>query len=689
MKTKLFDSLRSAFPRFLLGAIGIWCILGPILLLNASGAAGLGLTAVLVVLLVLCYAVVIVIGLRAKWDALKDLVSETTFAMCFIIIGLLTNEITGVFIAIKHKLVIVYAFVGFFIAELIKTKGFSNTLVGSQRKQSSENERSKEDSSRGLADQNDELVKEKAALTRRLAENQTTLAQYEKEQARWVSVLGENQQLQEKISTLRNRLARSESQLEQSTVRIQEVVGLSTTLQCELAALKQQLVEREGAIESLQRMAQHAAKLESDNQGILFENQRLQEELTSHRVQLTTSEARLQELAGRNQEISDRYERLETEVADLSRRLKDSQSKDRGLETARQQLANVASREMLYKEQQQQLEKRIVDLERELSEEKNQFPLRDDTLQRLRETERVSQELTEENRRLWETVSDWQERLAAGEESRRQVNILSHQIHELQIENTRLIHEKRRAQEEFVPGGKPIAVSRLVSDFNGPTVIRSTANTGADLSLDRRSLSAPKAHERMPSEVAIAVTNRGDQPPHLNSGDSAVGIHLEKKEEENWIDWTSIKRQWRFGAVAATVIVIAGAVLAGVLGTEFSRPKPVAVALETHSQDFTAEAVSGPLEKPAAETRFQENIVEPVSKPQRKPAPRLQGTFQTVRATQVYDGPSENSAWIADISAGMKLNVVDSTFGWLEIRSMHGRPRGFVRQEAAVSIARN
>jgi hypothetical protein len=70
-------------------------------------------------------------------------------------------------------------------------------------------------------------------------------------------------------------------------------------------------------------------------------------------------------------------------------------------------------------------------------------------------------------------------------------------------------------------------------------------------------------------------------------------------------------------------------------------------------------------------------------------APRLQGTFETVRPTQVYDGPSENSAWIADISAGMKLNVVDSTFGWLEIRSMHGRPRGFVRQEAAVSIARN
>jgi len=681
MKTKLFDSLRLAFSRFVVGAVGIGCILGPIILLNASGLASWELTAVLVVLLLLCYAVVIVICLRAKWDALKELVSETTIAMCFIIIGLLTNEITGIFVAIKHKLVIVYAFVGFLIAELIKPKGHSNALVEFKRKQTAdpikpaaESERSEVHSSAELSNQNDELAKEIAVLSSRLTENQRTLAEYEKEQPRLVSAQAENQQLQEKIDNVTNHLEMNEIQLKQSTVRRQEAVDLSATLQTEIAALKQQLAEREDEIETLQSAAQRAVKIQSESQGLSCENQRLQEELKSHRIQLNTSETRLQESARRNQEVSDRYERLETEVADLTRQVKDSQSKDRELETARQQLANVESREMIYREQQQQLEALIVDLERELSEEKNQVQVLDDTRQRLRETERVCQELAEENSRLLEAVSVWQERLAASEESQRQGSM--QQIHELPTEHARFINGKRQAQEKLAASGEPIAGSRLVSDFNGPKVIQTTANSGAELSLDRGRLSAVKVHERMPSVIAISETNslnngseetRADQL-HLGSGDLVAGIHLEKEEDANWVVWTSIKRQWRFGAVAATVVVIAGAVITGVLGTKFSASKEVAVA---------------------PETSFQEYTVEPVSKPQKKPAPRLQGTFETVRPTQVYDGPSENSALIADIGAGMKLNVVDSGSGWLEIRSRHGRSPGFVRQEAAVRIARN
>jgi hypothetical protein len=44
---------------------------------------------------------------------------------------------------------------------------------------------------------------------------------------------------------------------------------------------------------------------------------------------------------------------------------------------------------------------------------------------------------------------------------------------------------------------------------------------------------------------------------------------------------------------------------------------------------------------------------------------------------------------IASIGPGMKLNVVDSSNGWLEIRSKHGRPPGFIRQEAAIKIGQN
>ena len=109
----------------------------------------------------------------------------------------------------------------------------------------------------------------------------------------------------------------------------------------------------------------------------------------------------------------------------------------------------------------------------------------------------------------------------------------------------------------------------------------------------------------------------------------------------------------------------------GLLGTPFSTSKELAVAPATSSDEYAAEPV------------------ERVSKPKPKPAPRVRGTFETVRATQVYGGPSENSALIASIGPGMKLNVVDSSNGWLEIRSKHGRPPGFIRQEAAVKIGQN
>jgi hypothetical protein len=327
---------------------------------------------------------------------------------------------------------------------------------------------------------------------------------------------------------------------------------------------------------------------------------------------------------------------------------------------------------MLYREQQQQLEARIVHLERELSEGKDQLHALDDARQRLRETERVCQELAEQNRRLWAEVPVWQERLAASEESQRQVSILWQRIQELQTEDARLIKGTHRAQEEFAADSEPVALARLITDFNGLKVIQTTADTSAELSSDQGGLSAAK----MPSEIATSATkslNSGSRETHgdelyLRSGDSAAKIHLEKEDEANWVPWTSVKRQWRLGAVAASVVVIAGAVATGVLGTKFSGSKEVAVA---------------------PETKFQEYTVEAVSKPQKKPARRLRGIFQTVRPTQVYSGPSENSAFIADIGAGMKFDVVDSTYGWLEIRSRHGRPPGFVRQEATVTIALN
>jgi hypothetical protein len=44
---------------------------------------------------------------------------------------------------------------------------------------------------------------------------------------------------------------------------------------------------------------------------------------------------------------------------------------------------------------------------------------------------------------------------------------------------------------------------------------------------------------------------------------------------------------------------------------------------------------------------------------------------------------------VASIAKGVRLNVVDSREGWLEIRSKHGRPPGFIRRNEAVRVNAN
>ena len=540
--------------------------------------------------------------------------------------------------------------------------GFKRAQAAKPIKPSAESERSETQSSAEMIAKYEEHAKEIASLSSRLEESQRALAESQNEQRRLLSAQSESQQVQREIANLRDQLGTSESQLRESTGRIQEAVEFSATSQTEIVGLKQRLAERETAIETLQSTAQRAAKIQSENQELCVENQRLQEEIANYRIQLNRSENRLEESDRQNEEFSDRCARLEEEVSDFKQQLEASQAKAREVETAQQQLANVESREMIYREQQEKLEVLIVDLERELTEGKNQVQALDETHQRLGETERVCEELAEENRRLGGEVTLWQERLAASEENQRQVSKLRQQLDELQTAHARLINEKRHAQQELAANGEPIAVSSLLaSDSDGAKVFQSTANTVAELSSDLGKSSAANVDEGMPTEIAISDS----KSPHSDSNEARGDVI---KGQASWLVWNSVEPKWRVGAVAAVVVVIVGVGAMGFLGTKSSTSKELAVATETRSDEYTA---------------------PPVTKPQAKPAPRLRGTFETIRPTQVYGGPSENSELIANIGAGMKLNVVDSSGGWLEIRSKHGRPPGFIRQEATVRIGQN
>jgi hypothetical protein len=128
------------------------------------------------------------------------------------------------------------------------------------------------------------------------------------------------------------------------------------------------------------------------------------------------------------------------------------------------------------------------------------------------------------------------------------------------------------------------------------------------------------------------------------------------------------KRKGRTAIIAAVVVLGSGVVGMGIFGTKYFRPMETAVAPETASdkEPVPAETVSQRLEI--------------------KPALALQGKFKITQPTEVYSGPTENSALVTQLEPGIKINVVGSRSGWLKIRSKHGRPPGFVRQEAAVKI---
>ncbi|HEX9661342.1 MAG TPA: hypothetical protein VGB27_03575 [Candidatus Binatia bacterium] len=58
--------------------------------------------------------------------------------------------------------------------------------------------------------------------------------------------------------------------------------------------------------------------------------------------------------------------------------------------------------------------------------------------------------------------------------------------------------------------------------------------------------------------------------------------------------------------------------------------------------------------------------------------------YEVVRSTRVFSQPNDSSRPLARVEAGMEINVVGARDEWLEVRSRHGRPPGFIRSDTAV-----
>ena len=300
---------------------------------------------------------------------------------------------------------------------------------------------------------------------------------------------------------------------------------------------------------------------------------------------------------------------------------------------------------MKHQKQKQKLDELIRDLERDLAEGKSQVAALEETQTRLQESERICQELADENHRLSQEIKGWQGRLGNSEENQRQVSMLRQQLEVLQAEHARVVDNNRLMQEKLADS--------IEHDYADASSVQSNIPTMPRLMPD------------------LTGTDEGD--PHLlDSTDSAPRTPNANDAKADHLNLGWLVRKWRVGAVfaGAVILVIVGAVTV----------KKNLITEVPISRD----PIVFPLEATTVE-----RVPEPVAKPPVKAAPRIRGAFQTVRPTQVFSGPSENSELVANISKGTKVNVVDSKDGWLEIRSKHGRPPGFIRTEATERRASN
>jgi hypothetical protein len=60
------------------------------------------------------------------------------------------------------------------------------------------------------------------------------------------------------------------------------------------------------------------------------------------------------------------------------------------------------------------------------------------------------------------------------------------------------------------------------------------------------------------------------------------------------------------------------------------------------------------------------------------------GTYEIIRDTAVLEKPSVSAREVALIQPGTTVNVVGSQGEWLEVRSKHGKPPGYIRREDAM-----
>jgi hypothetical protein len=471
-------------------------------------------------------------------------------------------------------------------------------------------------------------------------------------------------------------------------------------------------------LEQLETLRAHLNSKESEVTELRWERERLNAELTTLRTPLESNNPYPAAASPNSQ--------TEAEIAALKEQLETSQAKIRDLENAPAQPVDAESSQKAFEELQRSLEVSTSQLQNALAAEQEKNKALEASQMRFMAMELRYQELGETNFQLREENAQHQQKLI--NQNQLQVErlvILRQRLEELRSKQAEVSEQDRLIQEEIVsmsqlldlaPESTQQPASTNAIHYDRHNILELTGEESADIAhgdiVERTPFGAPASEVRVLHNDSFDKTNGiSAEPPHHHSTSLTAAIIAGTPVTSELSRSGLKKKKRRFGIFPAAmgVLVVGGVLAASFLGKDSEQdpsatpnPSGVSTAANMESQPKPAEtqskdgdSIDKPIRvapaiplAPPVDSRIAK-VSEKATTAIVKSSSASSGSYEIIQPTRVLSAPRADSQLIANIEPGTQVNVVGSRDGWLEIRSKHGRPPGFIPKAAAIRTGQN
>jgi len=517
-----------------------------------------------------------------------------------------------------------------------------------------------------------------------------------------------------------------------------ELIVRNEELLQQVSSLSKKLEASESRLEQLETLRAHLNSKESEITELRWDRERLQAELAMAKTPSESNDPHPYEADEAN-----RNSQKDAEIAALKEQLEASRAKVRDLESAPVQPVGAESGQKAFEELQRSLEVSNSQLQNALAAEQEKNKALEASQMRFMAMELRYQELGETNFQLREENAQHQQKLI--NQNQLQVDRLARlrqRLEELRLKQAEVSEQDRLIQKEIVSMSELLDVApesthqpeppnTILHDRQSMFEFRekeSTDTAHADI-VDRTPFGPPASELRSIHNDSFDKTNGiSAEPQHHHSANltTAIAVGTPVASELSRPGLKERKRRFGIFTGAVGVLVVGGVLAASYLAKDsqpessatqpaspMSKKQPAKFEAMPNPSRFSTAANMESQPKPG-ETRSKDG--DSIDKPIRvapaiplvppvesriaeksdkgttasvKPSSASWESYEIIQPTRVFSAPSEHSQLVANVEPGTQVNVVDSRNGWLEIRSKHGRPPGFIQKTAAIRIGRN